>query len=97
VVALDLPRRWGHALYWDWSGRLRQIAAILSPKAPTGESEMRFSLEASLGRVATVSPARGWPQASRDCVFRLSLASGKSRLCLPPEIGLERVVIASPT
>jgi hypothetical protein len=33
---------------------------------PSGKSEMRWSSGVGLWRAVTTSPARGWPQASRD-------------------------------
>jgi hypothetical protein len=75
----------------------------------TGESWLLLPLELGLGRVVTVSPAwgglgwvltayptRGWPEASRDNISHLGLASSESWLSLPPEIDLEQVVTASP-
>jgi hypothetical protein len=40
----------------DWP---RRVAPGVSSETPLGESKIRFSPEAGLGRVATTSPARG--------------------------------------
>jgi hypothetical protein len=43
-----------------------------------------------------VSPARGWPRASRDCISHSGLALCDSLQSLPPENGLKRVVTTYP-
>jgi hypothetical protein len=70
----------------DALGQIEKCAS--HPRLASGESGMRFSPEASLGRVATASPTLGWPQASRDCVSHPRLASGESQLRLLPGVGL---------
>jgi hypothetical protein len=52
--------------------------------------------QADLRRVATASPIRSWPRASRECVSRPRLASDETELHLPAEVGLGRDGTTSP-
>jgi hypothetical protein len=58
-------------------GRRSWAPSIAFPKKPSRESDKRCSSGVGLGQAKTVSPARGWPRASHDCVSRPSLASGE--------------------
>lgn len=72
-------RRVGQRTWWVGPprivGRRSWSPSGASPEMPSGESERRCSSEVGLERVVTASPARGWPQVSRDCVSRLGLAA----------------------
>jgi hypothetical protein len=47
-------------------------------------------------RVVTASAAQIWPRASQNSVSRSRVASSEPEQRLPSEVGLERVMTASP-
>jgi hypothetical protein len=74
-------------------------AVTASPPEP--EVGLRRAMTASppkvgLERAMTVSPSRDWPRASRDCVSRSGVASGRVVTMSPARSGLGRIVTASP-